>query len=107
MTTNQQLNPLLISLISAFDSIVASYEDLATSVLLTIHMEIRANIILNVTKSLRNNFLLEQRINEPDPDILNLNADLVSFDEVITTYLRPQEHKFVIHSKVSLNKTHR
>ncbi|KAI9791967.1 MAG: hypothetical protein M1816_003236 [Peltula sp. TS41687] len=88
--------PLAQENITAFDTIMSSYEDLATSVLLTIHMEIRANIILNVTKSLRNNYLLEQQINEPDPDLLTLNADLVTFDEVVSTYLRPQEHKFII-----------
>lgn len=40
-------------------------------------------------------YLLEQVVNDPDPRILTLNADLVSYDETIVRFLRDAEITFV------------
>lgn len=87
--------PLTDELVSTFDAVVASYLELAASVLFTLHMEIRCEVILQIIESLRGNYVLEQASNEPDQAVLNVNADLVGFDEDLITYLRPQEHRFV------------
>jgi exocyst complex component 4 len=40
-------------------------------------------------------YLLKQVVNDPDPRILALNADLVSYDETTTRFLRDKEISFV------------
>lgn len=83
---------------SAFDSIVSSYQELAATVLLTLHMEIRCQIIHSLAIALSPEsapYLLEQVVNDPDPRILSLNADLVSYDETITNFLREKEISFI------------
>ena len=82
-------------LCSTFDAVVASYLELAASVLFTLHMEIRCEVILQIIESLQGNYVLEQASNEPDQAVLNVNADLVGFDEDLITYMRPQEHRLV------------
>lgn len=81
--------------LSAFDGIVDSFQELAVTVLFTLHIDIRCGIIHMIERSLRGNYLLEQPASEADPSVLALNADLVSFDENITSYLREREHKFI------------
>lgn len=40
-------------------------------------------------------YVLEQVVNDPDPKILSLNADLVSYDETIVRFLREKEISFI------------
>ncbi|KAH7393163.1 Sec8 exocyst complex component-specific domain-containing protein [Cadophora sp. MPI-SDFR-AT-0126] len=90
--------PMTQETVVAFDSIVSSYQELAATVLLTLHMEIRCQIIHSLAIALSPEsapYLLEQVVNDPDPRILSLNADLVSYDETITTFLREKEISFI------------
>jgi exocyst complex component 4 len=83
---------------SAFDSIVSSYQELAATVLLTLHMELRTQIIHSLSLALSPKsapYLLEQVVNDPDPRILLLNADLVAYDETTTRFLRDREVSFI------------
>jgi exocyst complex component 4 len=67
-------------------------------VLLTIHLEIRCQIIQSLSAALSPDtapYLLEQVVNDPDPQILALNADLVSYDETAARFLRDREISFV------------
>ena len=48
-----------------------------------------------ISRTLNAQYLLEQPANEPDPSILSLNADLLSFDENVMHYLPEQEHYFI------------
>lgn len=89
---------LLIRHHSAFDNVVSSYQELAGTVLLTLHLEIRCQIIQSLSVALSPDtapYLLEQVVNDPDPRILALNADLVSYDETATRFLRDKEITFV------------
>jgi exocyst complex component 4 len=82
----------------AFDSIVSSYQELAGTVLLTLHVEVRCQIIHSLSKALSpetSHYVLEQGVSDPDPRILNLNADLVSYDETVVSYLRDKEISFI------------
>lgn len=84
--------------LSAFDSIVSSYQELAATALLTLHMEARCQIISALSHALSPEtapYLLEQAVNDPDPRILSLNADLVAYDETAVRYLRTREIAFV------------
>lgn len=83
---------------SLFDSMVASYQELAGKVLLTLHMEARCQIIQSLATALSPDttpYLLEQLVSDPDAKILNLNADLVSYDETIVRFLREKEISFI------------
>lgn len=66
--------------------------------MLTLHMEIRCRIVHSLRIALSPNiapYLLDQEVSEPDPQILNLNSELVSFDETIVRYLREKEITFI------------
>ena len=80
---------------SAFDGVVNSYQELAATVLLTLQVEVRCQVIYHISDSLRSNYVLEQPVNDPDPAILALNAELVNFDEDVSTHLRELEHHFL------------
>ena len=67
-------------------------------VLLTLHLEVRCQIIQSLSVALSSDtapYLLEQVVNDPDPRILALNADLVSYDETAARFLRDKEISFV------------
>ncbi|KAL3425644.1 sec8 exocyst complex component specific domain-containing protein [Phlyctema vagabunda] len=90
--------PMTQETVVAFDSIVSSYQELAGTVLLTLHMEIRCQIVQSISKTLSPvaaPYLLEQAVNDPDPKILSLNADLVSYDETVVRFLREREIQFI------------
>jgi exocyst complex component 4 len=77
---------------------VSSYQDLAGTVLLTLHMEVRCQIVHSLALALSPKsapYLLEQVVNDPDPRILSLNASLVSYDETIARLLRDAEIAFI------------
>lgn len=80
---------------SAFDGIISSFRDLATVILYTLHTDIRCGVIHMITRVLHTHYLLDQPANDPDPSVLTLNADLVSFDDNIIAYLPDQEHQFI------------
>ncbi|KAF2087512.1 hypothetical protein K490DRAFT_41238 [Saccharata proteae CBS 121410] len=79
----------------AFDGVVQSYHQLANIVLRSLHIEVRCHIIHYVGLSFRSHYRLEQLFNDPDPDVLKLNADLTAIDEEISNQLQTQQHRFV------------
>lgn len=61
-------------------------------------MEIRCRIVQSLQIVLSPSvapYLLDQDVNEPDPEILRLNSELVLFDETIVRYLRDREIAFI------------
>lgn len=61
-------------------------------------MEIRCQIVHSLAIALSPEsapYLLGQEVNDPDPRILSLNADLVAYDETIVQFLRDKEISFV------------
>ena len=61
-------------------------------------MEIRCQIIHALSHALSPEeapYLLEQEVKDPDPRILNLNADLVAYEETVVRFLRDKEIAFV------------
>lgn len=78
----------------SFDGIVTSYEELAATALLTLHMEIRCHIAYSLHVALDPKtapYLLDQDVKEPDPQILSLNSELVAYDETTVKFLRERE----------------
>lgn len=77
----------------SFDKIVEAYEELAGTVLLTLHAEVRCRIIHSLSVSLSPAtapYVLppDQEIKEPDTEILSLNSELVAYDETLVRFLR-------------------
>lgn len=75
-----------------------SFEELAGTALLTLHMEIRCRIVHSLRITLSPDvapYLLEQEVSEPDPHILSLNSELVLFEETIACFLRERETAFI------------
>ncbi|KAF2841400.1 hypothetical protein M501DRAFT_929556 [Patellaria atrata CBS 101060] len=80
----------------AFDGVVNSYRQLATTVMRTLHLEMRFRAVLYIQKALLGNYSNEQLQNDPDPNVVELNAQFSSFDEEVASYIQPQHHKFII-----------
>ncbi|KAI3323288.1 Sec8 exocyst complex component-specific domain-containing protein [Xylariaceae sp. AK1471] len=91
--------PMTQDTVQSFDRIVSSYEELAGTVLLTLHMEIRCRIIQSLRVALSPEtapyVLGDREIKEPDPQILSLNAELIAYDETAVRFLRDREIAFV------------
>ncbi|KAI0969798.1 Sec8 exocyst complex component-specific domain-containing protein [Xylaria arbuscula] len=91
--------PMTQDTVQSFDRIVSSYEELAGTVLLTLHMEIRCRIIQSLRVALSPEtapyVLGDREIKEPDPQILSLNAELIAYDETVVRFLRDREIAFV------------
>ncbi|KAH8821494.1 Sec8 exocyst complex component-specific domain-containing protein [Xylogone sp. PMI_703] len=90
--------PMTQETVVAFDSIVSSYQELAGTVLLTLHMEMRCHIIHSLSIALSPTtapYILDRAVAEPDATILSLNADLVSYDETVSHSLPSKEVSFI------------
>lgn len=77
---------------------MSSFEELAGTALLTLHMEIRCRIVHSLHIALSPDvapYLLDQEVSEPDPHILSLNSELILFDETIARFLRERETNFI------------
>ncbi|KAK8002716.1 target-rapamycin complex subunit LST8 [Apiospora arundinis] len=102
--TSDQSGPVYLPMtqdtVQSFDKLIASYEELAGSVLLTLHTEIRCRIIHSLSISVSSAtapYVLppDQEIKEPDQEIITLNSELVAYDETVVRFLRDTEIAFV------------
>lgn len=87
--------PMTQETVQAFDSILASMRTLARTALLTIHIDIRLGVIHMLTRTLHAPYLLAQQAQDPDPSILSLNADLLSFADNLSTHLDISAQQFI------------
>lgn len=81
-----------------FDNIVSSFEELAATALLTLHIEVRCRVIYGLRNTLSPDlapYILEQDVREPDPQIISLNQELIVLDETIVQFLKEKEVLFV------------
>lgn len=92
--------PMTQETVQSFDSIVNSYDDLAGTVLLTLHLEVRCRTVYSLAATLSPVSApyvlpLDQEIKEPDQTILSLNSELVAYDETTVRFLREREISFI------------
>ncbi|KAK2073716.1 hypothetical protein P8C59_007972 [Phyllachora maydis] len=90
--------PMTAETVQSFDNIISSYEELATTSLLTLHMEVRCRVVQSLHTVLSSKtapYMLDQEVTEPDPQILALNAEMLSHDETASRYLRAREAAFL------------
>jgi exocyst complex component 4 len=83
--------PLTEETASAFDGVHNSYLLLSASVLRALHVEMRMHVFHFISRSMRRTFQLDQELNEADPEIVALNADLAGFDEELATHLQDEQ----------------
>lgn len=77
---------------------MSSFEELARTALLTLHMEIRCRIVHSLRIAMSPEvapYLLDQEVSEPDPQILGLNSELVLLDETAARFLRERETAYI------------
>ncbi|KAF2421264.1 hypothetical protein EJ08DRAFT_738247 [Tothia fuscella] len=86
----------------AYDGLVTSFQELATNALRMLHVEIRCHVIYHVTRSMARTFLLNQEHNDPDPEVLALNTDILDFDEEAGDYLEDQQRGFIMNGLSTL-----
>ncbi|PFH58096.1 hypothetical protein XA68_14155 [Ophiocordyceps unilateralis] len=90
--------PLTQETVQTFDNMVTSFEELAGTALLTLHLEVRCRIVYSLRCVLSPDkapYLLDQDVRQPDSQILSLNLELVLFDETIVRFLRDREVAFI------------
>ncbi|KAL7922467.1 Sec8 exocyst complex component-specific domain-containing protein [Trichoderma austrokoningii] len=95
---NQVQLPLTEESAQNFDNIVSSFEELAATALLTLHMEVRCRVIYSLRNTLSPDlapYILEQDVREPDPQIISLNQELIDLDETIVRFLSEKEVLFI------------
>ena len=87
--------PLTSSTAESFDRVLSSIRALALTALFTLHLDIRNGIIHMLSRTLSAPYLLAQPTQEPDPSVLQLNNDLLSFSDALTTHLPSPAHTFI------------
>ena len=76
-----------------FDGIIDAYEELASTVLQTLHLEVRCRISLRLGLAIRGSYLYPDIADSPDEDVLALVNDLLEFDQALKAMLLPREYQ--------------
>ncbi|KAL9021031.1 MAG: hypothetical protein Q9185_001699 [Variospora sp. 1 TL-2023] len=87
--------PLNQEAAATLDGIVQSMRALAIDALFTLQVDIRCGIAHMIAQMLKAPYSLEYPTNNPDPGVLSLNSDLLSFNDTVLTCLPPREHRFI------------
>lgn len=89
-----------------FDKVVLSYQNLATTVLKTLHLSIRTQILYSLSNTVKPTYTLDTLLNEPDPAIIILNNALVAFDTQVSTYIPSSQYSLITTGLAPLMDTH-
>ena len=96
---------MTLETVTAFDGVVASMRSLALDALYSLQVDIRLGIMHMIGRTLQTPYLLSQPSNNPDPNVLTLNSDLLSFDDALSAYLPDPEHRFITSGLAALMDT--
>lgn len=81
--------------VATFDVVIASMRSLALDALFTLQVDIRCGIAHMLGRLYDAPYSLPYPTNNPDPNVLSLNSDLLSFDDTLSSYLDDKEHRFI------------
>ncbi|KAF2750444.1 hypothetical protein M011DRAFT_510082 [Sporormia fimetaria CBS 119925] len=100
--------PLNPETAQSFDALIASYQQLATTVLKTLHFTIRTSLLYSLSTFLppSTSYTLDTLIPDPTPSLLTLNSDLLTFDTQIATYLPTTPYAFLTSGLATLTDTY-
>jgi exocyst complex component 4 len=77
-----------------FQTLPKTFQHLSHIVLFTLRIEIRARTIHYLDLAINEgNYVIEDAVLEPDPQIVDLNAELASLDDIFADSLLPQHHR--------------
>ncbi|KAL1302546.1 hypothetical protein AAFC00_002928 [Neodothiora populina] len=88
-----------------FDAVGASFAELSSLVLRTLHLELRLQILVGVSKTLSANYALDQEYRDPDPAIVNLGKGLLVMDEDLHSHLPEVQYKHLTRSLSEVAET--
>ncbi|UZJ53559.1 hypothetical protein CBS101457_002879 [Exobasidium rhododendri] len=95
--------PLRKEMAVRFDALPKTFEHLSHVILFTLRLEIRARTIHYLDLAVNEgNYMIEDAVLEPDPQIVDLNAELASLDDIFTDTLLPEHHSFLFAGLASL-----
>jgi exocyst complex component 4 len=77
--------PLNKETASEFDGVVGAYTGLSTTILRTLHLAVRTQILFALAHALSTTYTLDSQLNDPEPAIITLNNALVAFDTLVST----------------------
>ncbi|KAI4204451.1 MAG: hypothetical protein LQ350_001208 [Teloschistes chrysophthalmus] len=80
---------------TTFDGIVGSMRSMALDALFTLQVDMRCGVAHMAVRMLDAPYLLPYPTNNPNPEVLTLNSDLLSSDDALHTYLSEDEHSFM------------
>ncbi|KAK3074417.1 exocyst subunit [Teratosphaeriaceae sp. CCFEE 6253] len=81
-----------------FDAVLASFTELSTLVLRTLHLDLRLQLLHGVARTLHRpggTYALGQAYNDPDPAVLELSSSLATYEGVIRGGLLPAQCAFL------------
>ncbi|KZV93778.1 hypothetical protein EXIGLDRAFT_612626 [Exidia glandulosa HHB12029] len=88
--------PLSREMTLRFDALLKTYTQLTELILYTIRIDIRCRTIYYLDLAMRTgNYKLDTAATEPDPYIVDLNADLTACDDAVTASLPQKQRIFV------------
>jgi len=88
--------PLTPAMAMRFDALLKTYEQLAELVLCTLRIDLRCRTIHYIDLAVQQgNYYIDHEAFEPDPHIMDLNAELAECDDRISSTIPEREQKFV------------
>lgn len=80
---------------AGFDAVIASFTEVASLILRTLHIDLRLHLLHGIYTALDTTYALGQPYNDPDPAILHLSASLGTYDSAISANLLPPQYNFL------------
>lgn len=80
---------------AGFDAVIASFTELSSLILRTLHIDLRLHLLHGIYTAMDTTYALGQPYNDPDPAIINLTASLGSYEGVISSNLLDTHYNFL------------
>ncbi|CAO1627775.1 unnamed protein product [Parajaminaea phylloscopi] len=98
--------PLSRDMASRFETLPRTYALLSDTILFTLRLELRARVIHHLDLAVsEGNYLVDESSAEPDPHVVDLNADFSNLDDILADCLRPDDHRFLFDGMANLMDT--
>lgn len=98
--------PLSSDMASRFETLPRTYSLLSDTILFTLRLELRARVLHHLELAVtEGNYLVEESSAEPDPHVVDLNAELSNLDDILADCLSPEDHRFLFEGMANLMDT--
>lgn len=91
---------------SEFDRVVLAFQTLSTTVLKTLHLAIRTQILHTLSQTIKTAYAPDTHFSDPDPSILALNNALIVFDTEVSTYIPSSQYPLITRGLAALMDIH-